>query len=142
MNIVQSAGGVIVNAKKEIVVVKQKHSIITWSLPKGHVEEGEDFLTAAKREIHEETGLSNLSLIKELPILERFKMNNDHTEDPNELKRIHFFLFTTDETNLIPEDDDNPEARWVPVTEVAALLSHPKDKIYFESIITEITECL
>ncbi|MCC9656386.1 bis(5'-nucleosyl)-tetraphosphatase [Rhodopirellula halodulae] len=28
-----------------------------WDLPKGHCDEGEDFLTAAKRELEEETGL-------------------------------------------------------------------------------------
>lgn len=28
----------------------------TWELPGGHVEEGEDWLSAAKRELYEETG--------------------------------------------------------------------------------------
>lgn len=29
-----------------------------WDLPKGHCDEGEDFLTAAKRELVEETGIA------------------------------------------------------------------------------------
>ena len=38
----------------------------SWSLPKGQVEKGENELTAAKREIHEEAGIEekNLELIK------------------------------------------------------------------------------
>ena len=32
-----------------------------WSIPKGEVEEGEDVLSAAKREFHEETGTDILS---------------------------------------------------------------------------------
>lgn len=36
-------------------------------LPKGHIEKGEDPATAALREVEEETGITNLEIIKELP---------------------------------------------------------------------------
>ncbi|MBI4120361.1 MAG: NUDIX domain-containing protein [Parcubacteria group bacterium] len=48
----KSAGGVVVNNDGQILVVSQKGT--SWSLPKGHIDEREDVLTAAKREIHEE----------------------------------------------------------------------------------------
>ena len=44
-----SAGGVVMNSKGEVLVVSQGGT--SWSLPKGHVEVGEDSLKAAKREI-------------------------------------------------------------------------------------------
>ena len=44
------ATGVVVNKKGEVVVVNQNHN--SWSLPKGHIEKGEDPLAAAKREIN------------------------------------------------------------------------------------------
>ena len=50
-----TAGGIIVNEYKEVVIVNQNHD--SWSLPKGHVEDNETFLETAKREIYEETGL-------------------------------------------------------------------------------------
>lgn len=47
------------NEQKEILLVRQyRHPIgkNTWELPAGGVDEGENALTAAKRELHEETG--------------------------------------------------------------------------------------
>ncbi len=37
-----------------------------WQMPQGGVDEGEDFLKAAYRELEEETSIKNVKLIKEL----------------------------------------------------------------------------
>ena len=37
-----------------------------WQMPQGGVDENEDFLQAAKRELEEETGVKSVKLIKEL----------------------------------------------------------------------------
>lgn len=34
----------------------------TWEIPGGHIEQGEDWLTAAKREMYEETGATRLAI--------------------------------------------------------------------------------
>ena len=54
----RSAGGVVVNAEGKVLVVNQHGT--SWSLPKGHIEDGEDALAAARREIYEESGVSDL----------------------------------------------------------------------------------
>jgi ADP-ribose pyrophosphatase YjhB (NUDIX family) len=137
MDITQSAGGVVINNKGEVIVVAQGKSN-TWSLPKGHVEEGEDFLTTAKREVEEETGVTDLELIKTFPPYDRFKMKSATEEDTNAVKRLHFFLFKTNQEALKPKDKDNPEARWVKKEEVVNILSHQKDKEFFQGIVSEI----
>lgn len=106
----------------------------SWSLPKGHVEEGEDLLAAARREIYEESGLTRLELVKSLGSYDRHKIGRHGGDDQSELKTIHLFLFRTPETALAPVDPENPEARWVEPGEAAALLTHPKDKEFFLSI--------
>lgn len=135
MNTSQSAGAVILNPKGEIAIVNQKGR--SWSLPKGHVEDNEDLLEAAKREVHEETGLTELTYIKKLGSYSRFALGKDNSDNSKEFKTLHFFLFTTKEQALRPNDPDNPEARWVTKEEIEAYLTHPEDKKFIRTIITE-----
>lgn len=133
MNRTESAGGIVVNTRGEILVVSQHGT--SWSLPKGHIEPGEDKLAAARREIYEESGVTQLELVRELGSYERFRIAATGGEEPTELKTIHLFLFHTDEDALRPVDPDNPEARWVHRESVAGLLTHEKDReFYLKSI--------
>ncbi len=63
-----------------------------WDFPKGHIEEGETRLDAAKREVKEETG------IKDLRILEGFKKGIRYffrIKDKPILKKVVFYLAET-----------------------------------------------
>ena len=125
----RSAGGVVLNGGGQILVVNQNGT--SWSLPKGHIEEGEDELAAARREIYEEAGIRDLTLIRRLGDYQRFRIGKDGGEDETELKTIVMFLFETSEVELSPVDVENPEARWVDREDVAGLLTHPKDREFF-----------
>ncbi len=131
-----SAGGVVLNLKGEVLVVSQHGT--SWSLPKGHLDEGESELEAAQREIREESGVTKLKLIKKLQTYERYKIGRDGGEDPSELKSIAMFLFSTDESELRPTDPTNPEAIWVKPSQVASILTHPKDKEFFLGILNQL----
>jgi ADP-ribose pyrophosphatase YjhB (NUDIX family) len=127
-----SAGGVVTNEDGEVLVVSQHGT--SWSLPKGHIDPGENALEAAKREIYEESGIRDLELIRELGTYERHKIGVDGGDDRSELKFITMFLFRTRERSLRPVDPDNPEAKWVERSKVAALLTHQRDKEFFERV--------
>lgn len=131
------AGGVIYNPNKGIVLVEQFQS--SWSLPKGHVEHNESPRDTAIREIWEETGLSEeqLTCIAPLGFYERMKIKEKES-DPDELRTITMYLFTTKETTLTPHDIDISEAIWLPVHEVAKKLTHEKDREYFTRITPTI----
>ncbi|GEM_PF-721853 len=131
-----TAGGVVLNKKGDVLVVNQNNN--SWSLPKGHVDPGEDELTAAKREIYEESGIREIKLIKEIGRYERYRISLSSGDDKSELKKIVMFLFTTNEEKLKPIDPENPEARWVKKEKVADLLTHKKDKEFFLSVLGEI----
>ena len=59
-----------------IILLNQENSIFVgkridnpknfWQMPQGGVDENENFLQAAKRELEEETGIKSVELIKEL----------------------------------------------------------------------------
>ncbi|MFH0875744.1 MAG: NUDIX domain-containing protein [archaeon] len=134
----KTTGGVVINNEGLILVVNQNNN--SWSLPKGHINTGEDEINAAKREIYEESGIKieNLSLIKKLGSYKRYKIGLDGSDDKSELKEIALFLFKTQQHKLSPIDPDNPEAMWIKKEEVAKLLTHRKDKEFFIKIKDEI----
>lgn len=125
----ESAGGVVINSRGEVLVVSQHGT--SWSLPKGRIEAGEDRLAAARREIYEEAGVTELELIKELGSYGRYKLSGTGGEDCSEWKTIHMFLFKTEQEALSPIDPENPEALWVERGRVAELLTHPKDREFY-----------
>jgi 8-oxo-dGTP pyrophosphatase MutT (NUDIX family) len=135
----ESAGGVIVNAHGAIALVRNGPGQF-WGFPKGHVDEGESALDAARREVSEETGLTQLDLIKPLGSYGRYKGTDGGGDDTTEFKTIHMFLFTTTEENLAPIDPGNPEARWVPLAEAGDMLTHPKDAEFFRNILPQLTD--
>lgn len=132
----KSAGGIVLNPKDQVLVVSQHGT--SWSLPKGHIEKAEDTLTAAKREILEETGISQVELVKELGRYSRYKIGKDGEEDTSELKDITMFLFRARDEKLKPIDSENPEARWVDKNEVVGLLTHKKDQEFFQTVIDQL----
>lgn len=134
----ESAGGVVLDARGRVLLVSQHGT--SWSLPKGHIEAGEDALSAARREIYEESGVSELELVRGLGGYSRHRIGKDGGEDESELKTIHLFLFRTTQTALAPVDAANPEARWVEPRRAAEMLTHPKDREYFLSIIENVED--
>lgn len=132
----KSSGGIVLNEEGKVLVVNQNSN--SWSLPKGHIDSGEDALAAAKREIYEESGIKELEFVKELGEYKRYKIALDGGDDKSELKTIYMFLFKTKEEKLKPIDPGNPEAIWMPKDKVAALLTHKKDAEFFLGIVDKI----
>ena len=60
-------GIILLNDKNNVFVGKRiDNPKNSWQMPQGGVDENEDFLQAAKRELEEETGVKSVKLIKEL----------------------------------------------------------------------------
>jgi len=89
-----TAGGVVISSKGMVLVFDQRGT--SWSLPKGHVETGEDPLQAARREIMEESGVEDLRLVGILGAYGRYKIAKNGGDDPSEWKVMVFFLFKTE----------------------------------------------
>ncbi len=134
----QSAGGVVVNERGEIALVTNGMGGPWWGLPKGHLDDGEDTLTAAQREITEETGLTDLTLVKSLGSYKRYRGKPGGGYDTSELKHISMFLFRAPNTPLKPTDPNNPEARWVTVDEALAMVTLPEDRSFLASVMDEV----
>jgi 8-oxo-dGTP pyrophosphatase MutT (NUDIX family) len=140
-----AAGGIIVNAKGQIVLVEQHGN--SWAFPKGGIEEGETPLEAALREIGEETGLTKLQKLADLGSYERYSIGKDGTGENKEwgLRTRTFYLFRALEDLPAAHADPMGEisaARWAMLDEALLLLTHPKDKEFLESVRPKIEAIL
>jgi len=114
--IIHAAGGIVSNEKDEVLMIFRYGC---WDFPKGKVEEGEDWETAALREVQEETGLQDIALQEPLP-------NTYHTyilHDTPILKITHWYAMQAPMQSLVPQiEEDISQAVWVPREEVAERL--------------------
>ena len=129
----QVAGGVVLNARGEVLITNRSNT--SWSLPKGHIDDGENAREAAEREIFEETGVRELVFVRDLGSYDRYRTSLDGGDDMSELKTITMFLFTTSQMELKPVDDMHPEAVWMPREKVVELLTHQKDRDFFQKVL-------
>ena len=60
-------GIIVLNKENRVLVARRIDNPKNfWQMPQGGIDEGEDFLMAAYRELEEETSIKNVELIKEL----------------------------------------------------------------------------
>ena len=104
MSVEVSAGGVIV--RHGLVLLVRQSATNTWAFPKGHVEGRESLLDAARREIHEETGLAELRLIC---VLGRYSRGSK--KSPAVVKHISMYLFEALTSEVKSRAEDVLEGR-------------------------------
>lgn len=130
-NRLQKAGGLIIreiNGAKEVLLISSDS--VSWSFPKGHLEEGESLRECALRECKEETGF-DLRIERELPSLEYL---NPKTGD-NII--VHFYQMSILSGGLQKESKD-VYFKWCPILKLADIFDYPSLTHYASNLIKEI----
>ena len=100
-----AAGGLITNEKGKLLMIFRRGK---WDLPKGKLDEGETIEECAIREVKEETGLQQVTLIKSLGIT--YHEYFDKYTQRDVIKESHWFEMKADGgQKLIPQTEEDIE---------------------------------
>ena len=70
-------GAIVLNDKNKIFVGKRKDNPVDkWQMPQGGINKNEDYLTAMRRELEEETSIKNVKLISEIDGMTKYELPN------------------------------------------------------------------
>ena len=102
-----TGGGAVRNSEGRYLLIRR---LGWWDLPKGKLDPGESTMTAALREVGEETGVSGLRIVRPLTIT----YHSYKEKGKRILKENHWYLMETDFTGrLKPQaEEDITECLW------------------------------
>jgi ADP-ribose pyrophosphatase YjhB (NUDIX family) len=125
-----SAGGLVVDSTGKLGLLIGRRDLkdasgkkILWSLPKGHIEEGETPEEAALREVAEETGIQS-EIEKSLGVIDFWFMAGGKRIH----KTVHHYLFRESGGLLAAQESEVDEVAWFPLDEIIEKLAYPDEK--------------
>lgn len=139
-----SAGGVIYRKKGkawQILLLKDKND--HWTFPKGLIEDGEEKVKTAEREIGEEVGLKEIKLVADLTPIKYWYMQKhllrNRWQSDLVRKTVYYFLYEAkgNEETLPQTEEGISEVRWFSPAEALKVVGYRKTN---EPILQEVME--
>lgn len=123
-----SAGGLVVDLGGEVprgalIGRTDRQGRLLWSLPKGHIEEGETAEQAALREVREETGIAG-EIVAELGVIDFWFV----AEGRRIHKTVRHYLMRRVGGELSDADIEVDEVAWVPLSDIRGRLAYPDER--------------
>ena len=134
-------GIVVLNKKNEVFVAKRiDNQKNFWQMPQGGVDEGENYLTAAYRELEEETSIKNVHLVKELDGLVSYELPKNllgviwkgKYRGQEQKWFVMKFLGKDVEINIKTEHPEFCEWKWIDLENITDLVVDFKRHVYFD----------
>ncbi len=121
-----SAGGLVVDTetgRAAVIGRLDRRGRLLWSLPKGHIENGETVEQAAVREVAEETGIDS-AVMAALGSIDYWFV----AEDRRVHKTVHHFLLRALGGELSDADVEVTEVAWVPLADLPERLAYADER--------------
>ena len=132
-------GIVILNKENKIFVARRIDNPKNfWQMPQGGVDKNEDFLSAAYRELKEETSIKNVELIKEIDEMFTYELPKQllgiiwkgKYKGQRQKWFIMRFLGTDDEININTSKPEFLEWKWIDLDTITKVVVDFKLQVY------------
>ena len=134
-------GIVLLNSKNKVFVAKRLDNPKNfWQMPQGGVDIGENYLTAAYRELEEETSIKNVKLISELDGLISYYLPKDllgiiwkgKYKGQEQKWFVMKFLGNDNEINIQTKNPEFIEWKWIDLEKITDNVVNFKLNVYKE----------
>ena len=139
-------GIIILNKDNQVFVGKRKDNPLDhWQMPQGGVDKGEDFISAMRRELVEETSIKNIKILKELDQTYQYELPEKligiiwkgKYRGQKQKWFITKFLGQDSEINLKTKHQEFIDWKWIEPAELPDVIVSFKRNLYL-SLLKEI----
>ena len=139
-------GIIVLNNNNQVFVGKRKDNPgDKWQMPQGGVDKGEDFITAMRRELIEETSIKNIKILKEIQNMYQYELPDNLVgviwkgkfRGQRQKWFITKFLGKDDEINLDTQHPEFIDWKWIDPQDLPEVIVDFKKELYL-NLLKEI----
>ena len=143
-------GIIILNNNNQVFVGKRKDNPgDKWQMPQGGVDEGEDFITAMRRELIEETSIKNIKILKEIQNMYQYELPKNLVgiiwkgkfRGQRQKWFITKFLGKDNEINLDTQHPEFIDWKWIDPQDLPKVIVDFKKELYL-NLLKEINQVI
>ena len=143
-------GIIVLNNDNQVFVGKRKDNPgDKWQMPQGGVDKGENFITAMRRELIEETSIKNIKILKEIQNMYQYELPNNLVgiiwrgkfRGQRQKWFITKFLGKDDEINLDTQHPEFIDWKWIDPQELPEVIVEFKKELY-RNLLKEINQVI
>ena len=141
-------GIIVLNNNNQVFVGKRKDNPgDKWQMPQGGVDKGEDFITAMRRELIEETSIKNIKILKEIQNMYQYELPDNLVgiiwkgkfRGQRQKWFITKFLGKDDEINLDTQHPEFIDWKWIDPKDLPEVIVDFKKELYL-NLLKEINQ--
>ena len=143
-------GIIVLNNDNQVFVGKRKDNPgDKWQMPQGGVDKGEDFITAMRRELIEETSIKNIKILKEIQNMYQYELPKNLVgiiwkgkfRGQRQKWFITKFLGKDDEINLDTQHPEFIDWKWIDPKDLPEVIVDFKKELYL-NLLKEINQVI